>query len=376
MKRLYKQLLLFTLLMPGLAAFADDNERSKTIRQQLTVPKEVSLEMINKYGDIIIHTWEYDSISVEVTITAHGKKDEVLERQLDRVFVEISQVGKYVRMASVLDRKSGSLNEFFKSIGDQSKALLSKNKIEINWVVYMPDHTEVMIENKFGDIYMDAVYGKAKLEMSHGKLRSDGFYGYSRLELSYADADIDYLKEAYLDLKVSEIDIAKADFLTISGSSSEYYLKEVKSLKIDSRNDDISVNSLNSLSGSASFSNIKIESLRQSVDADLKYGEFELQFVQKGFSKISLKTQSTDIELGVDETAGFIFDITAKEEQLRIPPAINEDSREYIDDKQKYINSRGKVGLYQSSPSRLLIDAQGGSVELSVSVLKSSSASH
>lgn len=374
MKRfLYNTGLLFTLLLP-LASMADtDEDMTRVERKSFRVGENVSVELINKYGDIIIHTWDKDSVRAEVTITAHGKKDSGLRKMLDRVDIQMRQTGDYIRLESELDRSTGSISEFFNTIGDQSKALLSKNKLEVNWVIYLPERSEVILENKFGDIFMEAVYGKSRIDLAHGNLRSDGFYSYCHLTLSYGEADIDYFKEAYVESKVYEVYLNKADYLTISGSSCEYVMKEVKTLKMDSRNDKIRVNTLYSLTGTSSFSNITIKHLRQHVDANLKYGELSVDQVQKGFSKIAIKAQSTDINLQVDDQAGFVYDLRAQEDRLTLPRGLAEDSREYPDDNARYVHVTGKGGPVQNSPSRIRIDADGGTLNLGFSILQSPS---
>lgn len=377
MIRLLYNVVLFTaLLLPFATQAETDEDMSRKERRSFSTPGEISLELINKYGDIIIHTWDKDSVRAEVTITAHGKKDSGLRKMLDRVDIEMRQTGSYIRLESELDRSSGSISEFFKNIGDQSRTLLSKNKLEVNWVIYLPERAEVILENKFGDIFMEAVHGKSRIDLAHGNIRSNGLHGYSRLTLSYGEADIDYIKEAYLEGKVYEVFINKADYLTISGSSSEYSMKEVKTLKMDSRNDDIRINTLYSLTGTSSFSKISIKHLRQQVDANLKYGELSIDLVQKGFSKLVIKAQSTDVSLHMDDQAGYIYDITAEEDRLTLPRNMQEESRDYPEDKNKYVHITGKGGPAHNSPSRIRIDAEGGSLDLGFSILQSPSVNH
>ena len=55
---------------------------------------------------MIIHTWDKDSVLIDVEITAYGKNDEALSKTMARVDVEIKNFGDLLNIETILDRNS------------------------------------------------------------------------------------------------------------------------------------------------------------------------------------------------------------------------------------------------------------------------------
>ncbi len=49
--------------------------------------------------------------------------------------------------------------------------------MEINYMVYVPAHMDVVLNNKFGDIYMDDLDGQVDIELSNGVLKANRLEG-------------------------------------------------------------------------------------------------------------------------------------------------------------------------------------------------------
>ena len=348
----------------NLQAKENNTKLTKEVSRGFAAQKDVTVDVSNKYGQVIINTWKQDSVKIEVVITAYGKRDDLVEKALKRVDLDFRQSGNFITAETVLDRKSGSLKEFFNSVGDYSKALLSKNKLEVDYQIYMPETANIYIDNKFGDVYLEEVFGKSKIVVSHGNLRAYRLHGFARIDVSFGDANLKYIKEGELLLKVAEADITQADAVNIKGNSSKVFIKEAKELGVDCRHDKLTIESVEMIRGRGSFSDVKINTMHVLTDLELSYGQVRINEALDGFNQISINGKSTDIEVNLHGNAYVNADITAVDDKLTMPISQNHTKREAKDDRGKVVNVSGYLGADKGTESRLYIDADGGDTQI------------
>ena len=208
-----------------------------------------------------------------------------------------NQVSNFLTIQTVFDRSTGTFKEFFNSIGDYSKSLLSKNKLQIDYEIYIPERSSLDLENKFGNVYINQHEGRLKLVMSHGDLKANNLTGNSVVDLSFGDASINNLQDAELKVRASEVEIDRTANLSLFSSSSDVEIKEAFSVKIDSRNDKIEIDNLQVIQGNGVFSKLRLGRVESLIDLDLSYGDIRTDLVMSKFSKIDIDSRSTDIDL-------------------------------------------------------------------------------
>ena len=82
MKR-YRQYKLYLLLLTLLISHgikAQETKLAKSIDKEFKVAPNASLEITNKYGNVIIETWQENKISLKIEILAYGKDDNAAEK--------------------------------------------------------------------------------------------------------------------------------------------------------------------------------------------------------------------------------------------------------------------------------------------------------
>lgn len=351
----------------------DDTKLTKTIERDFSMPKNGYLELINKYGQIVINTWSKDSVTVKVKITAYGKDYDDAEKMLDRVDIDFRATSPYLTIETILDRKSGFFKEVWNNISDYSKTLLSKNKIEIDYEIFMPETVAIDIENKFGDIYMHEVSGKCNINLMHGNLRANKFNASSTIEVGYGDVRIKQLTGGLLVLKGVEADIAKLGSVEVRSSSSQIHIKEAERITLDSRSDQrFNIDRITTLEGKVTFSKIEIQEMEKTLDMDMNYGELRVKSIPFSFNKINVAGKYTDITLDFMPNSYLEVDISAKEESLFLPRENVKLDKMYTDDKQKYVRVRGRIGSKTNYPGHVYINSPGGDVTINLSALQHS----
>lgn len=367
MKLIYKYILLTAIWLlvstPICHAGDTDTKVSKTIVEGFLMPKNGHLEITNKYGQILINNSDSDSLIVKVQIIAYGKDRSTATKILNRVDFDFVQTNQYLTLETILDRKSGAFKELWNSIGDYSKTLLSKNKLEINYEVSVPNSISVSLTNKFGDIFMADRYQKVDVELSHGNLRAQNFNAHSSISVSYGKAHLKNFKDGNLTFKASEVTIRSIESANIRSSSSEITITKAEDVSLESRSDKfIEFTEVERLKGKMSLSKLKIDELSKNLNIDLKYSDIIINHIAFNFSLIRIEGRYSDIDLEFDPLTYMEVDIKADEDRFQLPFA--DLNKEYVDEKKGIARYSGTIGKKNNYKGSLNIDSESGEINI------------
>lgn len=341
----------------------NDTKITKTITKGYRLPKNGFVEVHNKYGQIVVRNSDDDSVRIKVEVIAYGKDHRSANKIMDRVDFDFNLTNQYLTIETVLDRKSGTFKEIWNSIGDYSKTLLSKNKLEINYQLSVPAGAALSINNKFGDVYIDERNNKTEIDVSHGNLRANNFNANSTIAVSYGDTRIKYLKSGELRLKSSDATIRELGNVELLSSSSKINIIRADELEIDSRSDkSIEIEEVNVVKGKMLFSRLEIEALTKSVDVQMKYSDLEIDLIPFSFSFVRISGRTSYIDLVFANNTYMEVDIIADEDDLNIP--LTNLEKEYVDQKKGIIRVTGILGVKNNYKGNVNIDAESGTVSL------------
>lgn len=343
-KVLVYSILLFCLSHTAFSGGKDDTKLSKTITKSFAVPPNGNVRIVNKYGNIVINTWNKDSVKAEIKITVWGKNDKNVDKMMRRVDFDFIQSTRYLEMVTVLDRSSGFFAEIWNNIGDYSKTLLNQNKLKIEYIIYMPEHLDLEIENKFGDIYFQEYKGRLRINLSHGNIRATKFSQLD-LDLSFGNADIQSIGDGVFNLKGTECSFPSIGNGQITSSSSEIRIKEISFLKMFSNSDrKFIVEKADEIQGSSNFSKIEINQVSDAVRIEMNYGVLEMGKIDPGFTSIDVTGKNTPITIEFTKGASFDLIVEGKEDRITIP---NENSlkKSYQNERDNLVTFTGRIGI-------------------------------
>ena len=318
-KRLLILLALMLLaLMPGTLASAQDHTDKRSVRRSFPVSLETTLEVHNKYGKIQVATWDKDSVAIEVDINLSESSSSKLKKLKEGTQISFTGTKSYIIAKTVIESESGRIASELKSI---SNTIIGSNKrIEINYMVYLPAHMDVVLNNKFGDIYMDDLDGQVDITLSNGVLKANRLKGNASISLSFGNGMIRSLGSANLKLSYSDMVLNEVSQLDLSSKSSKLNVDSVNVLKIDSRRDKLYFTHVEYLYGKGNFTQIWVYDLMRESDLYMKYGELTIEHVMPGFNKIYVESDYTDMTLYYDKAVSLEFDILHhKKALLRLP---------------------------------------------------------
>ena len=310
--------LMLSALMPGTTVSAQDHTDKRSVRRSFPASLETTLELENKYGKIQLVTWDKDSVSVEVEMFLSESSASKLRKLKEDIKIDFTGTNNYIIAKTVIESESGRLASELKSISNTIKG--TNKRMEINYLVHVPRQMDVVLNNKFGDIYMDDLEGQVDITLSNGVLKANRLEGNSSISLSFANGMIKSLGSSTMSLSYSDIVLSKVNQLDLSSKSSKLNVDSVNVLKIDSRRDKLYFKKVEYFYGKSNFTQVWIYDFLRECDVYMKYGELTIEHVIPAFSKIYVESEYTDVSLYFDRKASAVLDIFHhKKSVLRLP---------------------------------------------------------
>jgi hypothetical protein len=360
----YKVYLVLMALLLCHVTIAQETKLSKSINKTFKVSDRLDLEIINKYGNVIIETWPKNEVSLKIEILAYGKDENAADKLMDRVEFDFKQSDDFLEIESVFDRKKSFFKDLINTVGDYSASLMSKHKLQVNYELMIPETAaSITIDNRFGDIHMGDVRARLNIKLSHGNFRANKIEDYSKVTVNYGKAKIKEIIELSMSLKGAELELEKAVNLKLLSSSSVINIEKVGVLDLESTNDKIIINELDDISGDVNFSEISISLLVESCRLNQSYGELSIKNVLDGFQSIRLNGKSTDYKLIFSKNSNFETNIYARDDKLSISDFAGKREKRYMDDKSKFVRLTGPFGSGKDG-RKLTINAQNGEVKI------------
>ena len=214
---------------------------------------------------------------------------------------------------------------------------------------------DVVLQNKFGDIYMDDLSGQVDIKLSNGVLKANRLEGNSSIALSFANGMIKSLGSATMKLSYSDLVLSEVNQLDLNSKSSKLNVDKVNVLKINSRRDKLYFKEVEYFYGKSNFTQVWVYDFIRECDVYMKYGKLTIEHVQPDFTKIYVESDYTDITLYFDRETAFAFDILHHEKSvLRLPGDVATPEETF--DGKNHFQTVGKIG--EGEPvGRLNIDA-------------------
>lgn len=319
-----------------------------------------SVEINNKYGKVHITNWQLDSVKIVVDESLSSRSASRLSKLKNSVNFDFTGTTYFICAKTLFGGSNAQI------ITNMVADILTfaDNKIEINYTVYVPENTNLTIEDKFGDVYMNNFTGNTfRLKLSNGNFKANAIGGNSNINIEFGSGEINSVNSGNLDVAYCDLlQIKQAGQLNISSKSSKVNIEEVKTLKAKSKNDKYFITSTGDISGNSYFSDFLVFNLGGQMVYDLKYGNLTVENIPKSFTFIKINSKYTDVKLNFEKESSYQVDITHKNSEIIYPRELARMQDQKInssDDKQ--IFSFGSIGNPQAT-AKLSVAAEYGSV--------------
>lgn len=238
-------------------------EKRKTFEKTYKVNSSDVLNIDNRYGRVHVNTWNKNEIKVKVDMIARAGSESKASEMLSRMHVNEEREGKNIILRTIYE----------------SARVSGPSSSEINYTVYMPEENAITLKNKYGDVYLAALKGKADVDVKYGNLKCDRLSNANNtLKLAYGSGSCSYINGGNLQVAYFNMNVAEA--------------KE--------------------LNGFSKYSDLTIGKLDEELSMDLKYGSFRVNNISSNVRNIRLASTYIPISLNFADNSAFNFDVNVQ----------------------------------------------------------------
>jgi hypothetical protein len=356
-KSAYKSGLL-TLLVLFIVPFAlQAAEVTKEYHKEYGAGPNTTLGIDNKYGDVVVQSWDKDQIVIDVKVTVDLPNQEKAQKLLDMIDVQFSDSKDLVTAKTVIDNKFS-----FSGWGGESK------KFSINYNVKMPVATALTLANKYGDADIDELHGLVDLDIKYGnidagKLTRENEKPLNTINLAYGKADIDEAGWIDLTLRYSgDFSVGKCQALLLDSRYSKLNIGEISSIVGNSKYDNLRIDKINNLVLDNGYCDVKIGELTKKLKYTGSYGSFEVETIPPGFEELDTDTRYLGVKLGIDDAANYKLDAKISYGGLKYNEDRFKNLRRIVESTHTEIS--GIIGDEENPESKVDVSSSYSSVRL------------
>jgi hypothetical protein len=248
-------------------------EKTKTYSKSYTVDANDKLEINNKYGKVVVNTWNKNEVKVDVQIRVVAKDDETALKMMDAISISDSKEGDVVSFRTNFggNNENNSIWNLFNNRNDHHKA-------EVNYTIYMPSKNALDIDNRYGATDLPDFDGKVTINSAYGSFSAKSLtHTGNDIKVRYGSANIENLNSSELSVGYGSLELGSVDKLT----------------------------------GDFHYSSIRIGKIKTSGTIDAHYaGGIQIDNLDKNFTSFSVDASYSSIKVGLNNSANADFDVT------------------------------------------------------------------
>jgi hypothetical protein len=339
--------LILVLIFAAFNPLMARDEYSRSIKREYTVNPDAQLTISNKYGKVHCSNWDKPVIAVEVTLRVEAPSEQAAQKMMDKILITMTGSATAVNVSTAIDKEG----------------FQGRSKITIDYTINMPVTVNVDITNKFGDIYINEVTGKGKVNLSYGNMEVNKLGNSDNLlDLKFSQADIKWIQGAVVLLKYSELELDYAGSLRLDSKYSDLSAKKVISLNGNMEGGRLDMENSSAVENKSKFSDLDITRIEKSLTLDIQYGNFEVHEMPADFSTISIRNKYAEVTIGLPENANYQLDADLKFCDLDFPEGKADISQKIIENNSK--KYKAVVGKSSTPISRVSVKSEFGNVSL------------
>lgn len=297
---------MMALLMPAItnATSIHHEDHDKTFE----VKEGVVVEITNKHGDIEFTKWDNNAVRIQAFVRIEAKKDKTVKRMAESLNVEIKGNTYVISATTTIGDAHSIFSKAVQATSDVAGEFLGSQKMTIDYKISLPEYAEIMVENKFGNVYLHENVKRFTGKISHGDLRGRRVDEITSLEMGFGKCHLKSVGSARMDLDWTKLFLDDADNAIIKASASDCIMKEIKVLTLDTKGGSFVLDNVNSLMGKSTLTDFVVKRLNGELNMTTKYGSLVIQEMGKTFSAIQLNGSNSDYVLTFEAGSQFAFD--------------------------------------------------------------------
>ena len=331
--------LIYALLLLGPLALAggDRQDFDKNFTETFRIGADGDVRIHNRYGSIRVETWDRPEVKFDVRVRVSAEDQEHADRVFDRIQISFSGGGNGASAITSIGTSDRKQKGFFSSLlsgewpfsGSWSSD--GSNDFKITYTVRMPATANLETEAKYCDVTLPDLSGNTQLNVAYGNLVAGDLTGRAEISTSYGSARVDQLGDnsvfrvRYCDDNVireatnlrydgrySETEIGTVDRLTVSAGYEEVEIDRVGELRFEGNYNDLDVRLAERVFFDGNYCDVAIGEVSRELEVDASYGDLEVNDLRTGFERVYVRTSYTDVEIDINNAAGYEFQLSAR----------------------------------------------------------------
>jgi len=339
---------LLLILLLGIKGAKAHDEYTKVIKKEFPIPSDGQLIINNKFGKVHCNNWEKNAISFEITVTVEASDEKAAAKLLDQIDfifnINPTQVEAKTRFG-----ENGSRG---------------KSRMKIDYMVYMPAVINLNLTNNFGDIFINEVTGKTKINLGYGNLEVNKLGNSdNQLEIEFSKANVNWMKGAVVILKYSGMDIRYAGSLYLDSKFSNLDAGNIISMNMNFEGGALDMESSSTVKSKSKFSDLDIGRLEKTLNLDIQYGSCKIHEMPSDFASIIVNNKFGAVTIGLDEKANYQLDAELKFCDLDYSSGTSKFSYRSVSPTEKVL--KGVIGVGNENPAaKVQVRSEYGNVAL------------
>ncbi|TFG41532.1 MAG: hypothetical protein E4H43_04285 [Bacteroidia bacterium] len=356
-KQIFKSglLLVFSicLLSTGLVA----QEVSKAFHKEWTAGQNSTLDISNRYGDVVVETSDQNQVTIDVKVTVELPNRERAQKLLDYIDVQFSEGGDLLKAKTIIDEKFN-----FSGWSGGSK------RFSIDYKVKMPSKINFTLSNRYGDSELEEINGLVKLDIKYGDLKADKLSRgndkpLNYISLAYGKAEIE--SAGWLDATVrysGGFTINNCQALMLDSKYSKVRLEDISSVVGETKYDKLEIDKINNLVLDAGYTDIIVGELTKKLKFNGGYGSITVDRIPAGFELLESDSRYIGVRFGIESDASYELDARTSYSELKFDESNFQHQRRIVENNSS--ETTGIVGKNSSTTSKVKVNSSYGSVKL------------
>jgi len=345
---------IFTLLI-HFGAQSQTYTELKRVKKSFKVNAATTVDIQNKYGKIDVIPWDTDSVTISVSLSVHTDEVDQVGKIVENIDFDFSGSQFYINASTKFGNNYSSFLHDLKNIAE------SDHQMKIDYTIKMPTYVNLIINNKYGDVFVDELKGNLSMNLQNGNFKAENLSGNAQIDIKFGYADIGAINIAKMDISYCELALKTAKQLDLISKYSQITIEHINLLKTNTKRDKFFITTSDYVYGETYFSEIAIAELQNEVSMDMKYGNLVIEQIKPTFTNINLSAKHTDIKLTFNSKASFEVELTYEKADIETPESNTKLQNKQVENmKGKYITF-GKIGTGNTT-GKLRVNAEGRSV--------------
>lgn len=283
-------ILTFTLLV-SFTANAKSFEKEGSIEKEYDIKKDTRIEFTNKNNDLKIKVWDKQSVKLECIYKIRANDEEDIAKTLEAL--EDFNVEQSSKLLNIKTGVFSSVNStVFSGVISKIVATLSNGTVvnlrefKMEYVLTLPDNHDLMIKQKYADIFMPDYAGNLELDLYDVDLRAGSLSNANYLKSKYSNLIIETLGDCEVDIYDTDVELGSMGDLNVKSKYSRFEADKIGAVTMDSYDDKYYFTELSSLVGKSKYTDFELGNM---TFADLDLFDCDLRGKDCGKLKITGK---------------------------------------------------------------------------------------